>query len=161
MARLADRPPVIRTPIPHPIGSRIHTGYHDPGQSPLRMHLRLDRQSPFGYTSVVMRHARPGEVTELAEGARLEIVCALTGYRGFESLPLRHIANNQPRQGLTKPRFFIAAPHKKKRRPRAALRLSVISFSVHQSSMIPSLSISMLWIMTGPTDPVAGLYIKR
>ena len=31
-----------------------------------------------------------GEVTEMAEGARLESVCILTGYRGFESLPLRH-----------------------------------------------------------------------
>ncbi len=28
-------------------------------------------------------------MTELAEGARLEIVCTAT-YRGFESLPLRH-----------------------------------------------------------------------
>ena len=31
-----------------------------------------------------------GEVTELAEGARLESVCILTGYPGFESPPLRH-----------------------------------------------------------------------
>ena len=31
-----------------------------------------------------------GEVTELAEGARLESVCTLTGYRGFESPLLRH-----------------------------------------------------------------------
>lgn len=31
-----------------------------------------------------------GEVTELAEGARLEIVCAPKGRRGFESRPLRH-----------------------------------------------------------------------
>ncbi len=31
-----------------------------------------------------------GEVTELAEGARLEIVCALTRHREFESPPLRH-----------------------------------------------------------------------
>lgn len=30
-----------------------------------------------------------GEVTELAEGARLESVCTLTGYRGFESPLLR------------------------------------------------------------------------
>ena len=30
-----------------------------------------------------------GGVTELAEGARLEIVCALTRHRGFESHPLR------------------------------------------------------------------------
>ncbi len=30
-----------------------------------------------------------GEVSELAEGARLEIVCA-ERYPGFESLPLRH-----------------------------------------------------------------------
>ena len=26
----------------------------------------------------------------MVEGARLESVCTLTGYRGFESLPLRH-----------------------------------------------------------------------
>ncbi len=32
-----------------------------------------------------------GEVTELAEGARLEIVCAAQPYRGFESHPLRQI----------------------------------------------------------------------
>ena len=27
----------------------------------------------------------------MVEGARLESVCTLTGYRGFESLPLRHL----------------------------------------------------------------------
>jgi hypothetical protein len=32
-----------------------------------------------------------GEMSELAEGARLEIVCAVTRHRGFESLSLRHI----------------------------------------------------------------------
>lgn len=32
-----------------------------------------------------------GEVSEMAEGARLEIVCTLTRYREFESLPLRQI----------------------------------------------------------------------
>ncbi len=32
-----------------------------------------------------------GEVTEMAEGARLESVCVSQGHRGFESLPLRHI----------------------------------------------------------------------
>ena len=32
-------------------------------------------------------------MTELAEGARLEIVCTLTGYRGFESPSLRQINN--------------------------------------------------------------------
>ncbi len=31
-----------------------------------------------------------GEVSELAEGARLEIVYAPKGYPGFKSLPLRH-----------------------------------------------------------------------
>ncbi len=35
----------------------------------------------------VMR--RYGEMAELVEGARLEIVCALIAYRGFESLSLR------------------------------------------------------------------------
>ena len=32
-----------------------------------------------------------GEVTELAEGVRLLSVCRSKAYRGFESLPLRHI----------------------------------------------------------------------
>ena len=32
-----------------------------------------------------------GEMAELAEGARLEIVCASKAYRGFESLSLRHV----------------------------------------------------------------------
>ena len=32
-----------------------------------------------------------GEMTELAEGARLEIVCAPKEYLGFESLSLRQI----------------------------------------------------------------------
>ena len=32
-----------------------------------------------------------GEVTELAEGARLEIVCGSQAHPGFESLPLRCI----------------------------------------------------------------------
>ena len=31
-----------------------------------------------------------GEVSELVEGARLETVCGVMRYRGFESLPLRH-----------------------------------------------------------------------
>lgn len=35
-----------------------------------------------------MQHV-PGEMTELAEGARLEIVCAPKAYLGFESLSLR------------------------------------------------------------------------
>ncbi len=33
-----------------------------------------------------------GEVPELAERVRLEIVCAPKGYRGFESLPLRNFS---------------------------------------------------------------------
>lgn len=32
-----------------------------------------------------------GEVAELVEGARLELVCALIAYRGFEPLSLRHL----------------------------------------------------------------------
>ncbi len=43
--------------------------------------------SLIGYNEI---HCIYGEVTELAEGARLESVCTLTGYRGFESPPLRH-----------------------------------------------------------------------
>jgi hypothetical protein len=38
---------------------------------------------------------RCGEMSELAEGARLEIACtAKRRYRGFESLSLRHIYFN-------------------------------------------------------------------
>ena len=33
---------------------------------------------------------RRGEVAELVEGARLEIVYTLIAYQGFESPPLRH-----------------------------------------------------------------------
>lgn len=40
--------------------------------------------------SASMRLSRCGEMTELAEGARLEIVCAPKAYLGFESLSLRH-----------------------------------------------------------------------
>ena len=40
--------------------------------------------------SIFHESFRHGEVTELAEGARLESVCTLTGYRGFESPLLRH-----------------------------------------------------------------------
>ena len=36
--------------------------------------------------------ARRGEVSELVEGARLEIVCTLIAYREFESPPLRQIS---------------------------------------------------------------------
>ena len=43
----------------------------------------------------------------MAEGARLESVCALTGYRGFESLPLRQIIIANPgRVALSPPGFF-------------------------------------------------------
>ena len=35
-------------------------------------------------------------MSELAEGARLEIVCALTPHREFESLPLRHCRMCKP-----------------------------------------------------------------
>lgn len=38
--------------------------------------------------------ARRGEVSELVEGARLEIVCTLKAYQEFESLPLRHRENS-------------------------------------------------------------------
>ena len=34
---------------------------------------------------------RSGEMSELAEGARLEIVCAPKAYLGFESPSLRHL----------------------------------------------------------------------
>ena len=37
---------------------------------------------------------RHGEVSELVEGARLEIVCTLKAYQEFESLPLRHKTNH-------------------------------------------------------------------
>ncbi len=37
-----------------------------------------------------LQSAVNGEVSELAEGARLEIVYAPKGYPGFESPPLRH-----------------------------------------------------------------------
>ncbi len=42
--------------------------------------------------SLLYKHAAHirGEVSELAEGARLEIVYASKGYPGFESPPLRH-----------------------------------------------------------------------
>ena len=33
-------------------------------------------------------------MAELAEGARLEIVCTSQAYRGFESLSLRHLYDN-------------------------------------------------------------------
>ena len=32
----------------------------------------------------------------MAEGARLEIVCAFIAYRGFESLPLRFVTDEGP-----------------------------------------------------------------
>ena len=35
-------------------------------------------------------------MAELAEGARLEIVCTSKAYRGFESLSLRHFYRHQP-----------------------------------------------------------------
>lgn len=34
-------------------------------------------------------------MTELAEGARLEIVCAPKAYLGFESLSLRHVESQE------------------------------------------------------------------
>ncbi len=37
--------------------------------------------------------AHLGEVSELVEGARLEIVCTLIAYQEFESLPLRHLSD--------------------------------------------------------------------
>ena len=37
------------------------------------------------------RKKNDGEVAELAEGVRLLSVCRSKAYRGFESLPLRHI----------------------------------------------------------------------
>ena len=44
------------------------------------------------YTSALLiAAAEHGEVSELAEGARLEIVYAPKAYPGFESLPLRHL----------------------------------------------------------------------
>jgi hypothetical protein len=36
-----------------------------------------------------------GEMTELVEGARLEIVCTPKGYRGFESHSLRHVSGRR------------------------------------------------------------------
>ena len=42
------------------------------------------------YFCVAIAAAEHGEVSELAEGARLEIVYAPKAYPGFESLPLRH-----------------------------------------------------------------------
>ena len=41
------------------------------------------------YFCVAIAAAEHGEVSELAEGARLEIVYAPKAYPGFESLPLR------------------------------------------------------------------------
>ena len=45
---------------------------------------------------------RRGEVAELVEGARLEIVYTLIAYQGFESPPLRQ----QKSEGFT-PRIFV------------------------------------------------------
>ena len=51
---------------------------------------------PWGFESLILRQyilCDPirGEVTELAEGARLLSVCGSKAHPGFESLPLRHI----------------------------------------------------------------------
>ena len=46
-----------------------------------------------------------GEVSELVEGARLEIVCTLKAYREFESLPLRQ-QESKPVEKSTA--FFLA-----------------------------------------------------
>ena len=60
-----------------------------------------------------------GEMTELAEGARLEIVCAPKAYLGFESLSLRQlntalrrviIGRYRPRAAETVPGGFTGLP---------------------------------------------------
>ncbi len=55
------------------------------------------REGHLGFESLSLLHifrgSPCGEVSELAEGARLEIVCGGTNrHRGFESLPLRHFS---------------------------------------------------------------------
>jgi hypothetical protein len=63
---------------------------------------------PWGFESLILRQLRLvlriiipvlrcmpyGEVAELAEGVRLLSVCRSKAYRGFESLPLRHLIPN-------------------------------------------------------------------
>ena len=49
---------------------------------------------PWGFESLILRQTKlnsAGEVTELAEGARLLSVCGSKAHPGFESLPLRQI----------------------------------------------------------------------
>ena len=71
--------------------------------------------------SIKSRSSRHGEVSELVEGARLEIVCTLKAYQEFESLPLRHRENdplgNQRVFLFLAPVPFLSAPP-----PRAGCR---------------------------------------
>ena len=60
---------------------------------------------PWGFESLILRQYIEcsqswGEVTELAEGARLLSVCRSKAYRGFESLPLRQKALMGSRQAV-------------------------------------------------------------
>lgn len=48
--------------------------------------MGLDHGTSAGYIPLSCSF---GEVTELVEGARLEIVCGPKAHQGFESLPLR------------------------------------------------------------------------
>ena len=53
---------------------------------------------------------RNGEMTELAEGARLLSECTgLNSYRGFKSLSLRHsLSNNNSKLGVSDPPVFLS-----------------------------------------------------
>ena len=71
----------------------------------LKWHLNFQRKNFFAKSAIFClpkpkllpiksRSSRHGEVSELVEGARLEIVCTLKAYQEFESLPLRHRENS-------------------------------------------------------------------
>ena len=59
---------------------------------------------PVCYLSVAERYRSP-----VVTGPTRKSGWRFAASRGFESHPLRHKENNQSRQGLAKPRFFIAA----------------------------------------------------
>ena len=69
----------------------------------------------FGLSLAQRQNSKPEIVNQkqtrrgdrVAEGARLESVCALTGYRGFESLPLRiHFHKIPGRVACGRPAFL-------------------------------------------------------